>query len=166
MVADFHVETEPAPGDGLADSSKTHYTKLLVMDARRKWQARGPRGPSVGADVAIAPGNLARAAKQQGPGKVGDAVVQDIGGVADDDAARLSVGDVDRIVPDPPTDDGAKPGQGIDDGGSASCHGGGDHHFDILSLITQKGCRLGRLPVFDGFVALGDRLVCVRGSRE
>ena len=95
MVADFHVETEPAPGNGLADSSKADHTKLLVVDPRRKRQTRCPHGPSIGADVAIAPGDLTRTAEHQGPRKIRDAVVQDIGGVADDDAARMGVCHVD-----------------------------------------------------------------------
>ena len=105
-----------------------------------------PARPLAAADEPVAGRQAAEHVDEPAHGEVGHAVGEDVGGVAERDAARLQRRDVDGVVAHAEVDDGGQLRQRADEVGVHA--GAGDRHGDVAAVLGEerRALRPGRQP--------------------
>ena len=160
VITDVHLEGCGAMGDFFADAAEAEDAQRLA--AERGGERVSASGfPQAGAQVFVGLRKLAQGVQHQRHRAVGDAVVEHVGGVGDDDAALFGGIEVDLVHADAEVGD-SEFGQRIHQRGVDLARAGVGERADFRRAAFRTAARSGAVVgLWTGEFLL--RISCVRG---
>ncbi len=101
MIANFHLKAFGAPHDGLSNATQPDNAETFPEDLST--ERKVGLGPFSRADETVTFRNATRDIKDQAERQIGDAFIQDVRRIADDNAPLPRLGDIDGVKANPET---------------------------------------------------------------